>query len=676
MVNYARWSRFITDDAGNIVPNVNIEVRSETLGGSPLKTLYEDRAGGTPLVNPFVTGADGLAEFHTSGDACYIRAYTGPTLTPTWEAFFRYEGVGTAAEYDYDALLKAVPDGTVAAPGLAFAGDPDNGAYRIGANNWALAAGGAKVLEFTSSLVSAAVGISFGSSVALAGIVSPSQITGNQDNYAPTGIATASVLRLSSDASRNITGLSAGSGGEIKLAHNVGSQNIVLVDESGSSTAANRFALPADLTLAGDTFTLLQYDATTARWRGGLAASSSAAATIVNDTSTNATMYPAWVTTTSGNLPLKISSTKMFFNPSLGRLSLAKGATSFASAGTTSLHIQGDDTGEARIELTASGSDSVIVFGRLNGGFGTRNPIVNGDQIMGLIGTGIDTAGGTTMQQGPTVGIYAYENWNSGSHGSGYQFLGIKNATTALVNFMTLREQRAGFGTESNPQYGLTYSKHATTGIADPFGNDMVGFIGADGGGMNVALQTFGTLVNPTITMFRARGTSASKTAVSSGDVIGQFQAFGYAGSTSLYNGGAGFAVVANQTHSTGAAGTRLDLTATPDGSTTQATAASVYGEKSLFVGSSPSALGAGVIGSSGSHYAHANTAIPAGGTAGAGYKLSSTANFGVFFGSGAPTLSAAKGSLYLRSDGSSGSTRAYINTDGGTTWTSITTAG
>jgi len=43
--------------------------------------------------------------------------------------------------------------------------------------------------------------------------------------------------------------------------------------------------------------------------------------------------------------------------------------------------------------------------------------------------------------------------------------------------------------------------------------------------------------------------------------------------------------------------------------------------------------------------------------------------------GSGAPTLTAPKGSLYLRTDGSSTSTRAYINTDAGTTWTAITTA-
>jgi hypothetical protein len=68
-------------------------------------------------------------------------------------------------------------------------------------------------------------------------------------------------------------------------------------------------------------------------------------------------------------------------------------------------------------------------------------------------------------------------------------------------------------------------------------------------------------------------------------------------------------------------------------------------------------------------------TAIPVGGTAGAGYKMSSTANLGIFFGSGAPTLNAAQGSLYLRTDGTTTTTRMYVNTDGASTWTSVTTA-
>ena len=39
---------------------------------------------------------------------------------------------------------------------------------------------------------------------------------------------------------------------------------------------------------------------------------------ITDDTSTNATMYPTWVTANTGNLPEKVSSTKLTFNPSLG----------------------------------------------------------------------------------------------------------------------------------------------------------------------------------------------------------------------------------------------------------------------------------------------------------------------------------------------------------------------
>ena len=70
---------------------------------------------------------------------------------------------------------------------------------------------------------------------------------------------------------------------------------------------------------------------------------------------------------------------------------------------------------------------------------------------------------------------------------------------------------------------------------------------------------------------------------------------------------------------------------------------------------------------------ADSGTAPVAGGAA--AFLATSTADLGIYFGSGAPTVSAAQGSLYLRTDGSSTSTRAYINTDGATTWTAITTA-
>lgn len=72
-----------------------------------------------------------------------------------------------------------------------------------------------------------------------------------------------------------------------------------------------------------------------------------------------------------------------------------------------------------------------------------------------------------------------------------------------------------------------------------------------------------------------------------------------------------------------------------------------------------------------------AATATPASGSTAARLVFGTTAGFGIYYGSGAPTVSAAQGSLYLRSDGSSTSTRAYVNNSSGsgTTWTAITTA-
>jgi len=51
---------------------------------------------------------------------------------------------------------------------------------------------------------------------------------------------------------------------------------------------------------------------------------------ITDDTSTNATVYPTWVTANTGNLPQKVTSTKLTFNPSTGVLT----ATGGISGGT------------------------------------------------------------------------------------------------------------------------------------------------------------------------------------------------------------------------------------------------------------------------------------------------------------------------------------------------------
>jgi hypothetical protein len=66
-------------------------------------------------------------------------------------------------------------------------------------------------------------------------------------------------------------------------------------------------------------------------------------------------------------------------------------------------------------------------------------------------------------------------------------------------------------------------------------------------------------------------------------------------------------------------------------------------------------------------------SALVAGG-ASAFLATNTAVGMGMYIGSGAPTIAAAKGSIYLRSDGSSTSTRLYVS-DGSTTWIAVTTA-
>jgi len=84
-------------------------------------------------------------------------------------------------------------------------------------------------------------------------------------------------------------------------------------------------------------------------------------------------------------------------------------------------------------------------------------------------------------------------------------------------------------------------------------------------------------------------------------------------------------------------------------------------------------AVSAASVAATGNVTADSGAAVVAGGAS--AFLATSTAGLGIYVGSGAPTVSAAQGSLYLRTDGSSTSTRLYVNTNGSTTWTNVTTA-
>jgi hypothetical protein len=100
-------------------------------------------------------------------------------------------------------------------------------------------------------------------------IITPAQITGDQNDYNPTNAANATFWRISSDAARTITGIVAGKSGQRIILSNIGSFTITLSNQSTSSGEANRIitGTGSDLSLTADAQRELWYDDTTDRWR-------------------------------------------------------------------------------------------------------------------------------------------------------------------------------------------------------------------------------------------------------------------------------------------------------------------------------------------------------------------------------------------------------------------------
>lgn len=111
-------------------------------------------------------------------------------------------------------------------------------------------------------------------SFALTGDISPAQLTSDVNDWNPAGLADASGIRVDTNGNWSMTGLAGGSDGRVVIIHYVGSFTLKLPSEHAGSTAANRLALNADITLGPNQSAPLQYDATSARWRSLSAPSS------------------------------------------------------------------------------------------------------------------------------------------------------------------------------------------------------------------------------------------------------------------------------------------------------------------------------------------------------------------------------------------------------------------
>jgi hypothetical protein len=165
------------------------------------------------------------------------------------------EGIHTAISYTYvSAAARTAASGFVAADVGKIAHQTDDNTI------WMLVSTAPAWVELTAS------------SILVPGTVVVTGLATAQNNWAPTNWSdtTRQTIFVSSTTAINITGLASGVHGRMCRIVNIGSFNITLVNESGSSTTSNRFSLPGSVSVVippGSGYTLSYYG-TALRWRG------------------------------------------------------------------------------------------------------------------------------------------------------------------------------------------------------------------------------------------------------------------------------------------------------------------------------------------------------------------------------------------------------------------------
>ena len=180
-------------------------------------------------------------------------------------------------------------------------------------------------------------------------------ISGNADGSA--GSATyAGTVTLANDT---------GSATDYLVFANTATGNIALKTNTGVTVNPNTAAITATTFIGA-----LSGNATTATTATtGTNATNTA---ITDDTTTNATMYPTWVTANTGNLPQKVTSTKLTFNPSTGNLiaTTHNGLTITTTTGTFTLTnaktLSVSDTTTLATNAITLGGGEVITFSASN----------------------------------------------------------------------------------------------------------------------------------------------------------------------------------------------------------------------------------------------------------------------------------------------------------------------
>ena len=276
-------------------------------------SIHASRA--TPLFQPGFTGSDA---YHLIENSVVESAATDPT--PAWytpgdfgdyepSVYLDFYGEPRVAPWDMGAAIYRDPQdllakttgagalriGSNAGPVItALAADPTAGGMEGPAGSLGLQADGTLWHKFSTgytawrsltdsvSLAAAVTAVTTGTNPITAlvasgtiketGVISPTAVAGANADYAPTGLATAAVIRQDVSAVASLSGLTGGADGRIVTIYNIATAAanlLTLKHQDAASTAANRFIAPAgvDYVIPVGGCVALRYDGTTSRWR-------------------------------------------------------------------------------------------------------------------------------------------------------------------------------------------------------------------------------------------------------------------------------------------------------------------------------------------------------------------------------------------------------------------------
>jgi len=279
---------------GTLADQTDLQAALDTkaaVGAAPVAHATSHQNGGSDEIN--VAGLSGLLA-DNQNPTTHAASHTNGT-DDIQNATAAQKGLATAAQITkldgIEALADVTDAANVTAAGAAMLGtanawadgvkqtfnpDATNAGLNVGsiAGDPSSLANGDMWYDSTANELSARIN---GATVALGAgggatetVISPTQLAADTDNWNPTGLSTATVIRADTDASlRYLSSITAPAGTQRLRLENISANTLILKDQSAAlGTAANRINCGGyDLPLFPGDALDIRYDATSARWR-------------------------------------------------------------------------------------------------------------------------------------------------------------------------------------------------------------------------------------------------------------------------------------------------------------------------------------------------------------------------------------------------------------------------